>query len=135
MPHIWTEMHIYLFQWLHHFWNCTAALNQCFHALLRIPACLTNRKAHHLLHLQHSDIGRTEQICEGHVPILTFICIRWLVLANAINLVEEMKGYRRERERERDGEDINMKEEQGNRGQNINNTKVQKKQTPDCTDL
>lgn len=69
-----------------------AALNQWLHALLRNQESLGNTKPHHLLHHQHSDIGRTEQICEGHLPILTFIRIRWLVLANAINLVEEMKG-------------------------------------------
>lgn len=39
--------------------------------------------------------------------------IGWLVLANAINLVEQMKGGTDgERERERDREDINMKEEE-----------------------
>lgn len=99
-----------------------AALNQWLHTFLRIPESRANREAHHLLHHHHSDIGRTEQICEGHLPILTFMRIRWLVLANAINLVEEMKGgYRWERERERDGEDINMREEEENRGQGINN--------------
>lgn len=56
------------------------------------PESLGKREPHHLLHRQHSDIGRTEQICEGHLPILTFIRIGWLVLANAINLLEEMKG-------------------------------------------